>query len=293
MAETQSSDAPARDEPPYPDDLPIASIPWERRDETISIGAFWKTVFHVIRRNGRLGRYMLGPVNYRDAQKFRWITIALAMVPNLLFCVGIAVCAALDAYVSISSDAPKMSMLWLVLIFSVIAFVALALMIGVVSWFFCPRRFSTERQNRSVALSYYTCAPLALMLFVALLMLLALPFVGGDPAEEFVLSENMTLEQLRIGTDHLNNMKGITRSEEDWRIIKRVTNVQQVGGGIIMVYWYQLVLFGVGAIARRRIVGIFLTSLLLLGLWFAIKIVMFIWLPTSVIMWLLMHASLT
>lgn len=265
-------------------------LPWERRGEIGRFSAYWKTVFHVIRRNGRLGRYMLGPVNYRDAQKFRWITIALAMVPSLFFSIVIAVCGMLDAYVS--SDALEMAMLWLVPIFLVLGFVALAFMIGVVSWFFCPRRFDTERQNRSVALSYYTCAPLALMLFVALIMLLALPFVGGDNAEEFVLSDEMTLDQLEIVTEHLG-LEGFSRSDDDWRVIKGIGNIQQVGAGIITFYWYQLILFGVGSIARRRIVGIFLTAVLLPVSWLLIWFVLISWLPPSVLMWLLMHASLT
>ena len=54
-------------------------IPWERRRQIGRIAAYWKTVFLVLRRNGRLGAHLAGRVNYRDAQKFRWLTIAHAL----------------------------------------------------------------------------------------------------------------------------------------------------------------------------------------------------------------------
>ena len=132
------------------------------------------------------------PVSYRDAQKFRWLTVLHAYLPIL------AATAVLYTQAPASWTAPGSSFpglmatrpalalpgfmatrpAWLALAFLEIwpiALVHLGILLwlaaatGVASYFFHPRELPVHLQNRAVALSYYANAALAFT-FIPLLL---------------------------------------------------------------------------------------------------------------------------
>lgn len=146
------------------------SIPWVRRQGVGGFRAFWKTVWWVTRWPQRLPAEMARPLHYRDSQTFRWVTTLHAYGTVVAGSLAWAVWKLLYSQVTMAD-------LWLGLgIAQVVALVLLAGLPGLASYFFHPRRFSIEQQNRAIALSYYgwgvlAWLPLALPFFVAGLIL--------------------------------------------------------------------------------------------------------------------------
>ncbi len=129
------------------------------------------------------------PVSYRDAQRFRWITVALTALPaaailfGILTLIGLARLrqAAVFVFTQSTSDphpwAYDLVLPWaagaawpVALPVALVLFVACAS--GVHSYWFHPRSIPVVRQNRAVALSYYAVAPMV-WLPVPVMLLLA------------------------------------------------------------------------------------------------------------------------
>ena len=276
MSESLSQDLPE----PAPSESPVAAvraapegevapvIPWQRRRQTGRVWAYWKTVFLVLRRNGRLGAYLSGPVDYRDARKFRWMTIAHALAVPVLAAVLIVLIAAAWSDVGSAPGAldtvfagasagravvpDVLSAAALTGLAVVLGAAGLAGMTGAVSWFFCPKRFDAERQNRAIALSYYTSAPMALLVFSLVPMLAAAPFL------------------------------------QRWQSLLQIFSLIQC---LLVLYWLQLALFAVRSVARRGVLGVVATGLLLPALWQVIAFVAAL-VPAGILMLALMVASL-
>ncbi len=136
-------------------------IPWVYRKESGWWRAYWRTIAWVMFHQGRFAEEMARPVNFRDAQRFRWITIAWVCVPALLAIVGVYWFSRpvrhQGAWLTLAyADVWPVGVLYL-------CFVAyLAAATGVPSYFFHPREAPIDQQNRAVALSYYACGPLAI-----------------------------------------------------------------------------------------------------------------------------------
>lgn len=118
----------------------------------------------MLRGRQRLADEILRPVSYADAQSFRWITVLLAWTPFLL-----------ATFVGRPPGGWVVADVWLGLAYHLAMLASLAVMTGVPSYLFHPRVLSTAQQNRAIALSYYTAAPLAFTLLVFVIAWIAGP----------------------------------------------------------------------------------------------------------------------
>lgn len=137
--------------------LTASKIPWVRRRTIGKFRAYWQTVWMVVQHNDRLCDEFAHPVSFRDAQRFRWATVLHAYLPMLAVAVlGYAGHLPKNAVVDVLFDDG-----FEIVINHLGRLVLLAAGTGVPSYFFHPRSISVEQQNRAIALSYYTCAPLS------------------------------------------------------------------------------------------------------------------------------------
>ena len=166
----------------------VSLIPWSHRRRIGRARAYLRTVWLATFQTGRLSTEMARPVDYRDAQRFRLVTVAVAMLAPVAILVAAVVGAGgVDAVASGAgwpgpavfhmADTPPgfydLLLPWAagallppVLPLAIFAF--LLLLSGVPSYWFHPAALTVQRQNRAVALSYYACAPLALLCLPAI-----------------------------------------------------------------------------------------------------------------------------
>lgn len=171
-------------------------LPWTHRAHRGKTRAFLQTVWLVARHPDRLAADARGPVSYRDAQRFRRLVVLLVSAP---LCVGALVIRALTGDTappinpSIGWDNAAEGMpfwfdvaicLWAGYmnwaVPSVAILLTFAALSGSGSFFFHPRKLDIRTQNRGIALSYYTCAPLVGMLAGYALMLLCIAMVAME-----------------------------------------------------------------------------------------------------------------
>ncbi len=141
-------------------ELAASQIPWVHRKSQGWLRSYWRTAWFVMFHNRRFREEICHRVDYRDAQWFRWVTVLHVFVPMLLGTVVVLVSGHGREYSILESDnavftgasrvAGHLGMLGL-----------LAGITGIPSYFFHGRHLPVQLQNRAVALSYYTCAPLA------------------------------------------------------------------------------------------------------------------------------------
>jgi hypothetical protein len=127
-------------------------------------------------------------VSYRDAQKFRWIVVIVAALPWCAAAIAARMALADVPYPNFGYDpwvaSAEPMPLWIDLMIcafigaaswpvpSIAVVLFFAAITGVASYLFHPRRLAVERQNRAIALSYYACAPLSLMVVACLILAL-------------------------------------------------------------------------------------------------------------------------
>ena len=153
-----------------------SQIPGVHRKKIGWYRAYWKTVWFVTMRHRLMSMELARPVNYSDAQKFRWLTIFHAYAPILA--ATVFMCGYVPAswtgpggtfplarlgFVSTSSAWASLAILevWPVALLHIGILLWLAAATGVASYFFHPRDLPVHLQNRAVALSYYANAALA------------------------------------------------------------------------------------------------------------------------------------
>ncbi len=147
---------------------PESRIPWVQRRARGRFLAYWQTVFFFMFRSRWFRAEMVRAVSFRDAQRFRWTIVLQAWGAMLAALLAASVTAPglLDHPISFYGPAAGVTFLIGVLVF-------LAGLTGLPSYFFHPRGFPVDLQNRAVALSYYTCAPLAIFPLIAGLAVLS------------------------------------------------------------------------------------------------------------------------
>jgi len=140
--------------------LMVSRIPWPQRGEIGAFRAYWRTVWLVTSRTSRFCDELIHPAPYKDAQRFRWITILHAYLAVLAATIAI--------YVYPSLWYPRSDLLkqgygeiWPVVVFDGALLLVLAAITGVPSYFLQSRTVPVEQENRAIAMSYYASAPLA------------------------------------------------------------------------------------------------------------------------------------
>jgi hypothetical protein len=140
-------------------------LPWLHRKQIGRYRAFWRTVNLVSRHPKKLATEMNCPARFADAVKFRRVAVLHAWVPL----------ATLSSFGFISALADRNGFgFWkwtdlpgsicqalALLFFNFCLLIYLFAVGGIVSYFFHPKRLTVVRQNRAIALSYYSCAPIA------------------------------------------------------------------------------------------------------------------------------------
>jgi hypothetical protein len=170
-------------------------IPWRHRRRLGLVRALVQTFWLASFKPAVFAREMNRPADFADAVRFRRVVCFIALIP-----IGILATIALsgllyerhsDSYRVWVSDDKLGSVAQLV----GIVFMWLCLWLyllassGAPSYFFHPRSLDVVRQNRAIALSYYTCAPLILTpLIVALGITILLIKPPADPVPAYTLA---------------------------------------------------------------------------------------------------------
>ena len=161
----------------------VSRIPWVHRRLVGRWRAYWRTWAMATVRTGSLAAEVRRPVSHRDGQTFRWATVALAWPPLAGAAswaagrvpLGSVVTSVVTSHVgpAIATGSTPLDALplgltvpWLIgtdtfAIAPLAVGVLLVLLTGVGSYVFRPARLPTAWGNRAVALSYFSCAPLA------------------------------------------------------------------------------------------------------------------------------------
>jgi len=238
-------------------------IPWVHRRHLGRIRAYWRTLWLAILKPGTIAAEASRRVDYRDAQKFRFVTAFVAAVSVIAGLVGAMVwygSAAIYSFITpatipgwgLGTQASPMFDLvipwdagatWPPVV-PLAALLTSVLVTGVASYWFHPRSISVVRQNRAIALSYYACAPMT-MAFIPLLTLVAVAVLReagvNDPAKT-------TWEFVRDATHILNifaAFSGFVVLAATWRstmtILSRTTHPGTgrflLAGALIPVTW--------------------------------------------------------
>jgi hypothetical protein len=158
--------------------LLVSRIPWEHRRQIGRIRAYLRTAMMALFSPGKLGEEVARPVSYRDAQKFRWVTVGIAwfILTSLLVTMdwdGATrdVGEAMWYYFVYPSFVDWSNPPWLadailpwtygvmawVVVPSALLFLGLAT--GILTPFLRRRALSEVQRNRAVAIGRYCCAP--------------------------------------------------------------------------------------------------------------------------------------
>ncbi|HEX4793998.1 MAG TPA: hypothetical protein VH370_09410 [Humisphaera sp.] len=215
--------------------LARSQIPWSHRKQIGWWRAYWRTVKLVVFKSKILASEVARPVSYRDAQLFRAITIALAIVPAVIV-VGVWWMTARDWERSnLAGDVVPFSWYpteivggWITVGGSIIPLGALAAIgallsvTGVQSYFFHPRSLPIIWQNRAVALSYYTCAPIA-PLGISLACWLAVIFTLARLPIDTVIRFGPIIDLLRLSSLGVAGLSALVFSFVNVRLLQRTT----------------------------------------------------------------------
>jgi hypothetical protein len=152
-----------------------STFPWPRRAKLGLIDAYCMTVWMVLRHPRQFGQETFAdeePLEWRDGTLFRWITIALAIIPLLILFLLAARSQLTDArrLLLLPLGATGMLVLWL----------------EAITWkiigLFASQNLDIDHQNRLEVLSHYTAAPLVLCwIHPVMLMAVQLIWLQPDP----------------------------------------------------------------------------------------------------------------
>jgi len=163
----QTGDLSGEQEPP-PVPEPVL-IDWEVRKYEGLLLTYCRTVWLALRRWGRLDAEAYTYVTMRAGKRFRSFTVLVVLLALVLSQLVMGLYLHEQMLRQGGQDAA-----WAIYVGIAVGLVGtwigLMMMSGAVAWFSCPKRFDTERQDRAIALSYYTCAPMALIVLVPVLL---------------------------------------------------------------------------------------------------------------------------
>ena len=139
-----------------------SQIPWVHRRQLGTARSYWQTVWMVMFQSKRLSAEIARPVSFREAQLFRWSTLARIYVPVLLATMVTYLFEPFERFGNPLVDWVYQNV-WPMVFFHVCFALLLMACSGIPAAFFHPRTVAIARQNRAIALSYYTMAPLGWM----------------------------------------------------------------------------------------------------------------------------------
>ena len=151
--------------------IPESRIPWVHRRRRGRIRAFYQTVYFVMFGYRMFRAEMVRPVSLRDAQRFRWTVVVQAWL-TLLALWPAWRWVHPKSFLDLVGHHPVF-LDWPFLLGAPCVLLWLAALTGIHTYFFHPRWMPVVLQDRAVALSYYMCAPLALLPPLALLVVSA------------------------------------------------------------------------------------------------------------------------
>lgn len=227
--------------------LPI--IQWEKRGKKNTMRIYWRTVFHVIARKGKLDDYMSGPVCPKSTKEFQkrifgHAFIAWFFAVILTFFVPTIMKEEISTTHYIAAIAAMH-----------IGALSICYMIEAMTWFFCPKNVDRELQDRMIALSRYSSAPLALTL--------AIPIIFG-------------ISMLIIPAEYIK------------------TTLIVIGGLYMaaILYWYRIILGAIHSLTGRRVKRTVFVAIMLPLVWIGQLLLIGI-IPVAIVMWILMIMSLS
>jgi hypothetical protein len=176
-------------------------LPWTHRRRIGYFRAYWRTLILGTFSTPELADELARPVSFRDAQLFRFITIAIGWLPLAAVALVLSYVVqqqsrvmwsgmGMGAMTSLSNWA-QIDLLWPLAAgaaFPGVVPLALALFLimlsGVASYFFHPASMPPKLQNRGVAMSYYASAAIAFLplslVFVGVTIVLANTSFGNS-----------------------------------------------------------------------------------------------------------------
>ncbi|HSZ55361.1 MAG TPA: hypothetical protein VK797_06860 [Tepidisphaeraceae bacterium] len=170
--------------------MSVSRIPWVHRREIGRFRAYWRTTWMVMVRRRRLADEMNRPITIADARRFWLVTVVLAWLPIAAWAVGLAVAdfEPRDFRAGVRLGYLLEAAIFAAALFAVWLFLLLAT--GSMSNWFVSDTFQGDRQDRAIALSYFTCAPLGWLWLPAALGLL---WLGADQIRARGLLEQIEL----------------------------------------------------------------------------------------------------
>jgi hypothetical protein len=181
----------------------LSFIPWTYRSTRGWFRSYWRTVHMVMFKTRLFCAEAARPVDERDAQLFRWVTIAHAWIPALVivliwsFRPAVPLASAPfgwladllwevpsePVFAEFTKTVSRQTWFLYVLLATSLPWFLLATRIPAL--FFGPRDLPDELRRRAVALSYYASAPLALSA-VSLMSVMAWGWSMLMPVELFI-----------------------------------------------------------------------------------------------------------
>jgi hypothetical protein len=173
----------------------ICRIPWARRREVGRFRGYWSTVWMVAFHNRTFCEEYAHSVSFSDARAFRYVTVLHAYLPLLFATLLLYATTPAEPYVALLHQMMTTGMVqygativdrayaetWPVVVLHVCYLLFLLAATAAPSYLLYSRFVGHQRQHNILAMSYYTCGPLAFaaFLFVGLWAVIGL----GWPAE--------------------------------------------------------------------------------------------------------------
>lgn len=136
-------------------------ILWLRRREVGRLRALWRTAFFVTFHGQRMSYEMARPVDFSEARRFhRTVAILLWLTPVAFASLFVLAVLFSESWEENAEPFGTLTTLAVLLTAPPALLLFFFTATAVHTYWFHPRHLSTEQQNRTLALSYFACAPL-------------------------------------------------------------------------------------------------------------------------------------
>jgi hypothetical protein len=241
-------------------------------------------VWYVTLREPKLHEAFADRVRYRDARRFQLAVIAHLLVP-LVVVAGLAfLMRTLLADADAATPNPRYELAddpyaylamwagestragWPIAVGAALFLIFLLALTGVPSYFFHPRRLPVHLQNNALALSYYTCAPIAWAIPSHLLLVVLLAIIV-DVWDRADAGTGLSRTDTNIAA---GAMTIVTVFAAWWLVLLRLARVtmrslpwrQPIIGLAVPILWLLLTALGVGVVLASREVSAVLSAAL-------------------------------